>query len=105
VSRMPGRVTIVEVGPRDGLQNEPARVPTEAKLTSSIAWLPPASHVSKPVPSSAPDGFHKWLMRPPCSRPSIGGLASTTRARTQPHGPGARAGGKSRRGRRLSRGL
>src|SRR6187402_994009 len=26
------RVTIVEVGPRDGLQNEAARIPTEAKV-------------------------------------------------------------------------
>jgi hydroxymethylglutaryl-CoA lyase len=29
--RMPGRVTIYEVGPRDGLQNESALVPTEVK--------------------------------------------------------------------------
>jgi hydroxymethylglutaryl-CoA lyase len=30
--RAPGRVTIVEVGPRDGLQNEPAVIPTGAKV-------------------------------------------------------------------------
>jgi isopropylmalate/homocitrate/citramalate synthase len=30
--RMPGRVTVVEVGPRDGLQNEARVVPTEAKV-------------------------------------------------------------------------
>ena len=29
---MPERVTIVEVGPRDGLQNEAAMIPTEAKV-------------------------------------------------------------------------
>ena len=29
---MPARVQIVEVGPRDGLQNEPARVPTSEKI-------------------------------------------------------------------------
>jgi hydroxymethylglutaryl-CoA lyase len=29
---MPARVTIVEVGPRDGLQNERASIPTEAKI-------------------------------------------------------------------------
>jgi hydroxymethylglutaryl-CoA lyase len=29
---LPGRVRIVEVGPRDGLQNEPGRVPLEAKV-------------------------------------------------------------------------
>ena len=28
----PGRVQIVEVGPRDGLQNEPARIPTTDKI-------------------------------------------------------------------------
>jgi len=30
--RLPDRVTIVEVGPRDGLQNEDATVPTEVKI-------------------------------------------------------------------------
>ncbi len=30
--RLPERVTIVEVGPRDGLQNEPGTVPTEVKV-------------------------------------------------------------------------
>jgi hydroxymethylglutaryl-CoA lyase len=29
---LPSRVTIVEVGPRDGLQNEPAQVPLETKI-------------------------------------------------------------------------
>jgi len=29
---LPKRVKLVEVGPRDGLQNEPVRVPTEAKV-------------------------------------------------------------------------
>jgi hydroxymethylglutaryl-CoA lyase len=29
---MPARVTIVEVGPRDGLQNESSRIPTAAKI-------------------------------------------------------------------------
>ncbi len=30
---LPDRVTLVEVGPRDGLQNEPDPVPTEVKIT------------------------------------------------------------------------
>lgn len=30
--RLPERVTIVEVGPRDGLQNEPGTVPTDVKV-------------------------------------------------------------------------
>ncbi len=33
VERPPPRVTVVEVGPRDGLQNEPGRVPTAAKVS------------------------------------------------------------------------
>jgi isopropylmalate/homocitrate/citramalate synthase len=41
---MPRRVTIVEVGPRDGLQNEPATVPTAAKIAFvealAVAGLP-----------------------------------------------------------------
>lgn len=31
-SKLPARVKIVEVGPRDGLQNEPVQVPTEVKI-------------------------------------------------------------------------
>ncbi|MGH2813210.1 MAG: hydroxymethylglutaryl-CoA lyase [Actinomycetota bacterium] len=31
-SRLPERVTVVEVGPRDGLQNQPERVATEVKV-------------------------------------------------------------------------
>ena len=30
--RLPDRVTVVEVGPRDGLQNEPGVVPTALKV-------------------------------------------------------------------------
>ena len=32
LSRLPSRVTVVEVGPRDGLQNEAAQVPTATKI-------------------------------------------------------------------------
>jgi len=32
INGLPERVTIVEVGPRDGLQNEPTSVPTEVKV-------------------------------------------------------------------------
>ena len=31
-SGLPRSVTIVEVGPRDGLQNEPGTIPTETKV-------------------------------------------------------------------------
>lgn len=41
---LPPRVTLVEVGPRDGLQNEPAAISTEAKIAFvdalSLAGLP-----------------------------------------------------------------
>jgi len=33
VQRLPSRVSIVEVGPRDGLQNEPTAIPTDQKLS------------------------------------------------------------------------
>ena len=42
---LPSRVTIVEVGPRDGLQNEHAVVPTEAK----IAYIDLLSATGLPV--------------------------------------------------------
>ncbi len=32
-SRLPDRVTVVEVGPRDGLQNEPGTIPAATKVT------------------------------------------------------------------------
>jgi hydroxymethylglutaryl-CoA lyase len=32
MAALPNRVTIVEVGPRDGLQNEPANIPTDTKV-------------------------------------------------------------------------
>ncbi len=58
---MPDRVTLVEVGPRDGLQNEPDPVPTEVKIAlidrladSGLAVIEAASFVSpKRVPQMA----------------------------------------------------
>ena len=38
---LPSRVTIVEVGPRDGLQNEAGVVPTATRLPSSISCRRP----------------------------------------------------------------
>ena len=31
-AKLPARVRLVEVGPRDGLQNEPAMVPVDVKV-------------------------------------------------------------------------
>jgi hydroxymethylglutaryl-CoA lyase len=57
----PGRVRIVEVGPRDGLQNEAARIPTEAKVRfinllseAGFEWIEATSFVHpKAVPQMA----------------------------------------------------
>jgi hydroxymethylglutaryl-CoA lyase len=57
-SDRPARVRIVEVGPRDGLQNEPARIPTDVKVRfvnlltdAGFAWLEVTSFVH---PSAVP---------------------------------------------------
>ncbi len=55
---LPRRVTVVEVGPRDGLQNEPALVPTAAKVTFvealADAGLPVVEVTSFVSPSAVP---------------------------------------------------
>jgi len=55
---MPDRVTIVEVGPRDGLQNEAARIPTGAKVAFidllSAAGLPVVEATSFVHPAAVP---------------------------------------------------
>src|SRR5258708_26244267 len=56
-----GRITIVEVGPRDGLQNESAPVPTDAKVafidalsTSGLSVIEATAFVSpKAIPQLA----------------------------------------------------
>ncbi len=56
--RLPGSVTIVEVGPRDGLQNESASVSTDAKLAFiealADAGLPVVEATSFVSPSAVP---------------------------------------------------
>jgi hydroxymethylglutaryl-CoA lyase len=54
----PGKVRIVEVGPRDGLQNEPARIPTDVKVRfvdllgeAGLPWIEVTSFVH---PSAVP---------------------------------------------------
>ena len=55
---MPSQVSIVEVGPRDGLQNEAARVPTEAKVefveSLADAGLPVVEVTSFVSPKAVP---------------------------------------------------
>lgn len=61
MARLPGRVTIYEVGPRDGLQNESTPIPTADKLAfadalanAGVTWIETTSFVSpKAVPQLA----------------------------------------------------
>ena len=55
-------VEIFEVGPRDGLQNEPAFISSEDKIALTEAWRAPACCGSNAPVLSAPDGFRKWPM-------------------------------------------
>lgn len=61
LSRLPERVTVFEVGPRDGLQNEQGRIPSEAKIAfvnaladAGLSWIETTSFVHpKAVPQLA----------------------------------------------------
>ena len=57
MSRRPAAVTIVEVGPRDGLQNEPAPVPTTAK----IAFIDRLTAAGLPVIEVSAFVSPKWV--------------------------------------------
>jgi isopropylmalate/homocitrate/citramalate synthase len=58
LERIPRRVTVVEVGPRDGLQNEPQVVPTEVKIAFiealAEAGLPMVEATSFVSPKAVP---------------------------------------------------
>ena len=64
LSHLPSRVTIYEVGPRDGLQNEVTPIPTDEKLTfanaladAGLTWIETTSFVNpKAVPQLADAG-------------------------------------------------
>ncbi len=55
--KVPTRVTVVEVGPRDGLQNEPARIPTAAK----IAFVDGLTNAGCPVIEVSAFVSPKWV--------------------------------------------
>ena len=55
----PRSITIVEVGPRDGLQNEPAAVPTAAK----VAFIDALSEAGLPVIEVSAFVSPKWVPR------------------------------------------
>ena len=64
LSNLPERVTVFEVGPRDGLQNESAQIPTPAKIAfineladAGLTWIEATSFVHpKAVPQLADAG-------------------------------------------------
>lgn len=71
---LPARVTVVEVGPRDGLQNESALVPTDAKIAFiqalAAAGLPVVEVTSFVSPAAVPqladaDAVSRGLTRRP----------------------------------------
>jgi hydroxymethylglutaryl-CoA lyase len=55
--RLPGRVTVVEVGPRDGLQNESVQVPTADK----IAFVDRLSAAGLPIIEAGAFVSPKWV--------------------------------------------
>ena len=55
--RLPERVTIVEVGPRDGLQNEPGTVPTEVK----VGFIDRLARAGLPVVEATSFVHPKWV--------------------------------------------
>ena len=104
-SSLPRRVRLVEVGPRDGLQNEKAMVPTDVKVAlidrladAGLPAIEATSFVSPkwvPQMADAADVMARIRRRPgvgyPVLMPNMKGFE-------------ARAGGEGRRGRRLRRG-
>jgi len=57
MSTLPSRVTVVEVGPRDGLQNEPATVPTDVK----VAFVDRLTNAGLPVIEVTAFVSPKWV--------------------------------------------
>jgi hydroxymethylglutaryl-CoA lyase len=56
-ARVPAEVTVVEVGPRDGLQNEPAPVPTGAK----VALIEALAEAGLPVVEAGAFVSPRWV--------------------------------------------
>ena len=66
---LPRRVKVVEVGPRDGLQNEQAAIDTALKLAVHRSHSPPpACRSSRSPRSSARSGCRRWPMRASVAR-------------------------------------
>ncbi len=61
---LPNRVKIVEVGPRDGLQNEKTIVPLAVKVELIDRLSDTGLPVIEAAPSCRPNGFRRWPTRP-----------------------------------------
>jgi hydroxymethylglutaryl-CoA lyase len=68
-TQLPARVEIFEVGPRDGLQNEPAFIATAEKVQFINLLTDAGCRRMRSRGSSIPDGCHKWRTRGRCARP------------------------------------
>ncbi|MFA9429049.1 hydroxymethylglutaryl-CoA lyase [Egicoccus sp. AB-alg2] len=68
--RLPERVTIVEVGPRDGLQNEPGTVPTDVK----IAFVDRLAATGLPVVEATSFVHPKWVPQLADAAEVLGGI-------------------------------
>jgi hydroxymethylglutaryl-CoA lyase len=64
VAGLPERVTVYEVGPRDGLQNESAIVPVEAKAEFVRRLVAAGLPVVEATSSSTRGGCPSWPTRP-----------------------------------------
>src|SRR5215204_1738791 len=69
--RVPPKVTIVEVGPRDGLQNEPAAIPTPDK----IAFVDRLTHAGHQVIEVSAFVSPKWVPQMADAAEVFGGIA------------------------------
>jgi len=78
---LPNRVRIVEVGPRDGLQNEKQEVPTAVKLE----LIERLAEAGLPAVEATAFVSPKWIppITPRCSSASAASRASTTRCSRQ----------------------
>ncbi len=111
---MTNRVTIVEVGPRDGLQNEAARIATADKVAFverlAAAGLPVVEVTSFVRPDRVPqladarEVFAALAQRWPAPA-GAGPRARATRPGPEPHRPARGGGGRRARGRDLRGGL
>lgn len=61
---LPSRVKIVEVSPRDGLQNEKEFVPTDIKVELVNRLAAAGFPMWKPLRSYRPSGCRRWPTAP-----------------------------------------